>query len=243
MATFSTFNKAPGVYIQEITLPGPLPQVSTSIAAFVGPAEMGPLNQPTLLTGVKQFNNIFGSYVEVPYRIFAAHAVNGFFNEGGQQCYFVRVGNGLAAWLDLIDLPKVNTTLTAAAAVGATTVTLASVTGLSVGNTVTLTQTVAAGGASETATITLIAGSVVTVAAALANAYAVGSTLTLADTQPTLRVTSQQEGIAGNSTTIQVDSASIAATTVPPANTTLTAASTPTTATSGHPAHGRRSTI
>src|SRR6185437_12553200 len=103
MATFSTFYKAPGVYIQEITLPGPLPQVSTGIAAFVGPAEIGPLLQPTLLTSIKQFNNIFGSYVEVPYRIFAANAVNGFFKEGGQQCYFVRVGNGAAAWLDLLD--------------------------------------------------------------------------------------------------------------------------------------------
>jgi len=103
MATFSTFDKAPGVYIQEITLPGPLPQVSTSIAAFAGPAEMGPLLQPTLLTSMKQFNNIFGSYIEVPYRVYATHAVNGFFKEGGQQCYFVRVGNGLAAWLNLLD--------------------------------------------------------------------------------------------------------------------------------------------
>jgi hypothetical protein len=101
--TFNTFNKAPGVYIQEITLPGPLPEVSTSIAAFVGPAQMGPLNTPTLLTGMKQFNSIFGSYIEVPYRCLAAHAINGFFNEGGQQCYFVRVGNGAAAWLDLKD--------------------------------------------------------------------------------------------------------------------------------------------
>ena len=101
--TFNSFNKAPGVYIEEITLPGPLPQVSTSIAAFVGPAQMGPLNQPTLLTSVKQFNTIFGSYIETPYRCYAAHAINGFFNEGGQQCYFVRVGNGMAASLDLED--------------------------------------------------------------------------------------------------------------------------------------------
>lgn len=101
--TFNSFNKAPGVYIEEITLPGPLPEVSTSIAAFVGPAQMGPLNQPTLLTSVKQFNAIFGSYIETPYRCYAAHAINGFFNEGGQQCYFVRVGNGQAASLNLLD--------------------------------------------------------------------------------------------------------------------------------------------
>jgi len=214
MATFSTFNKAPGVYIQEITLPGPLPQVSTSIAAFVGPAEMGPLNQPTLLTSTKQFNNLFGSYLEDPYRIFVAHAVNGFFNEGGQQCYFVRVGNGVAAWLDLIDLPKVSTTLTAASAAAATTATLKSVAGLHVGDTVTLTQSGGAG-LSETASIASFAGNVVTFTAALANAYAAGSTVILADTQPTLRVTAQQEGVGGDNIKVQVDAANIASTTVP----------------------------
>jgi hypothetical protein len=152
MATFSTFNKAPGVYIQEITLPGPLPQVSTSIAGFVGPAQSGPLLQPTLLTSVTQFNEIFGGYIETPYRCFAAHAINGFFNEGGQQCYFVRVGNGKAAWLDLND--------------SATTA------------------------------------------------------------QATLRVTALEEGTAGNSITVAVDSpVSIATTTSPTADTTVTAAS------------------
>ena len=160
-ATFQTFNKAPGVYIQEITLPGPLPQVSTSIAAFVGPAEMGPLNQPTLLTSFKQFNDIFGSYLESPYRIFAAHAVNGFFAEGGQQCYFVRVGNGKTAWLDLMDQANV-----------------------------------------------------------------VGGTQ-----QKTLRVSAQQEGTGGNTTTVQVDPVSLGTTTAPKANTTLSAASTSPTAT------------
>ncbi|HYB76599.1 MAG TPA: phage tail sheath subtilisin-like domain-containing protein [Candidatus Bathyarchaeia archaeon] len=103
MATFSTFNKAPGVYIQEITLPGPLPQVSTSVTAIVGPAQTGPLLQPTQLTSIQQFNTIFGSYIETPYRVYACHAVNGFFNEGGQTCFFVRVGNGQAASLNLLD--------------------------------------------------------------------------------------------------------------------------------------------
>ncbi len=103
MATFSTFNKAPGVYIQEITLPGPLPQVSTNVTAIVGPAQVGPLLQPTTLTSIQQFNTIFGSYIETPYRSYACHAVNGFFNEGGQTCVFVRVGNGVAASLNLLD--------------------------------------------------------------------------------------------------------------------------------------------
>jgi phage tail sheath protein FI len=105
MATFafSTKGKAPGVYIQEITLPGPIQGVGTNVAAFVGPAQMGPLRTPTPLTNIQQFWNTFGTYVETPYRVYAAHAVNGFFAEGGTQCYFVRVGNGVAAWLNLLD--------------------------------------------------------------------------------------------------------------------------------------------
>jgi phage tail sheath protein FI len=109
--SFSTVGKAPGVYIQEITLPGPIQGVGTNVAAFVGPAQVGPLLTPTPLTSVQQFWNTFGTYVETPYRVYAAHAVNGFFAEGGTQCYFVRVGNGVAAWLNLLDkgTPQQNT--------------------------------------------------------------------------------------------------------------------------------------
>jgi uncharacterized protein len=103
MASFPIVNKAPGVYIQEVTVPGPIAGVSTSIAAFVGPAQMGPLLTPTMLTNVNQFWQIFGTYIETPYRVYAAHAVNGFFNEGGEQCYFVRVGNGKPASALLFD--------------------------------------------------------------------------------------------------------------------------------------------
>ncbi|MGH9326211.1 MAG: phage tail sheath family protein [Terriglobia bacterium] len=103
MGSFPVTDKAPGVYIQEITLPGPIPGVSTSIAAFVGPAQSGPLLTPTMLTQMSQFTDVFGSYIEVPYRVYVTHAVNGFFNEGGQQCYFVRVGNGKQASLKLPD--------------------------------------------------------------------------------------------------------------------------------------------
>jgi len=231
--TFNAFNRAPGVYIQEITLPGPLPQVSTSIAAFVGPAEMGPLNQPTELTSIKQFNNIFGSYIESPYRIFAAHAVNGFFNEGGQQCYFVRVGNGLAASLPLSDQanlagnPKQTTlvvtakeegvagnnikanvtaggplgsapvvsaqtttanpqsTLSAAAKVGDTTVQLSTALPLRPGQVVTLAQ--AAPPTNENAVVKGVSGNTVALNAPLANAYAAGSAISLtAASQTTL---------------------------------------------------------
>jgi phage tail sheath protein FI len=122
MATFAfqTKGKAPGVYIQEITLPGPIAGVSTNIAAFVGPAKTGPLLTPMPLTSPQQFFSIFGDYVESPYRVYAAHAVNGFFAEGGTQCYFVRVGTGVAASLKLLDsgTPAQNTLVVTAQAEG-----------------------------------------------------------------------------------------------------------------------------
>ena len=227
MATFSTFNKAPGVYIQEITLPGPLPQVSTSIAAFVGPAQSGPLLQPTLLTTTKQFNEIFGAYIEIPYRCYAAHAINGFFNEGGQQCYFVRVGNGKAAWLNLSDSGNLvsvitQTTLTAAAAAAATTISVTSATGFANGDTITLTQ----GATTETATIASIAGANITLSAGLTNAYPIGATVSKSTSNPqqtTLVVTALEEGSPATATTVQVDPRSLASTTTLTA--TLTAAS------------------
>src|ERR1700693_2312209 len=116
MATFPTTNKAPGVYIQEITLPGPLPAVSTSNGAFVGPAAMGPLLTPTPLISFDQFQAIFGGYLEDPYRVYVTHAVNGFFAEGGALCYFVRVGKGKQAALNLLDRSGKNRTALVATA-------------------------------------------------------------------------------------------------------------------------------
>jgi phage tail sheath protein FI len=106
MAIFSPVGKAPGVYIEEIAVPGPIPGVTTNIAAFVGPAVQGPLFKPTFITSLKQFWKLFGSYIEDPYRVYVTHAVKGFFDEGGTQCWFVRVGTGVAPWLELKDQNK-----------------------------------------------------------------------------------------------------------------------------------------
>ncbi len=101
--TFVATNKTPGVYIDEIQVPGPIAGVGTSTAAFVGPAQMGPLWKPTFLTNFQQFQNTFGGYIEDPQRVYATHAVKGFFDEGGSTCYFVRVGTGAQASLTLND--------------------------------------------------------------------------------------------------------------------------------------------
>lgn len=100
---FPTTGLAPGVYIDEIQVPGPIAGAPTAIAAFVGPALSGPLLEPTLITSKNQFTQTFGSYIEDPLRVYVTHAVYGFFKEGGAQCYFVRVGTGKQAWLALND--------------------------------------------------------------------------------------------------------------------------------------------
>ena len=107
----SVINKAPGVYIEEVQLPGPIAGVGTSTVAFIGPARRGPINTPTFITNWSQFLAIFGAedplgtYITAP-QVYVTHAVRGFFDNGGTTCYFVRVGTGKQAKLDLEDLAK-----------------------------------------------------------------------------------------------------------------------------------------
>lgn len=103
MATvFNAFEKTPGVYIQEILVPGPIPGVGTSTAVFIGPARQGPINAPTSLTNWTQFKDAFGLSDDFgPYfptgGVYAPHAVRGFFDNGGTHCYFVRVATAARA--------------------------------------------------------------------------------------------------------------------------------------------------
>ncbi|HET6522179.1 MAG TPA: hypothetical protein VFG47_20505, partial [Geminicoccaceae bacterium] len=94
--SFNPFERAPGVYIQEIDVPGPIAGVGTSTAAFIGPAQRGPIGRPVKLTNVTQFTNQFGGFIAAP-PVFAAHAVHGFFRNGGSTCYFLRVGTAVRA--------------------------------------------------------------------------------------------------------------------------------------------------
>ena len=75
----------PGVYVEE-TPPGsrPIEGVGTSVAAFVGFAEMGPRNRPVLVTNWSQYQNTFGGYVNGYY---LPHSVYGYFANGGGTCF------------------------------------------------------------------------------------------------------------------------------------------------------------
>lgn len=82
---------SPGVYVEEIEIGAkPIEGVSTSTAAFLGVAEKGPLNKPTLITNAGDFVRSFGSYIKKSY---LAYAVDGFFRNGGKRCYVVRIAN------------------------------------------------------------------------------------------------------------------------------------------------------
>ncbi|MFZ0420274.1 MAG: Ig-like domain-containing protein [Candidatus Sulfotelmatobacter sp.] len=79
----------PGVYIEELssgqhTITG----VATSIAAFIGWAPQGPVNEAVMVESFPAYQAIFGSFVP---GVYLAYAVNQFFQNGGQQAYIVRL--------------------------------------------------------------------------------------------------------------------------------------------------------
>ena len=82
------------MYVEEIELgPRPIEGVSTSTTGFVGLTERGPLNKPTLVTNVGEFDRFFGSFLNAArfgdYR-WLPFAVQGFFANGGARAYVVR---------------------------------------------------------------------------------------------------------------------------------------------------------
>ena len=81
---------SPGVYVEEMeSASKPIEGVGTAVAAFVGFAEKGEFNKPTLITNWSQFRASFGDFMPGSY---LAHSVYGYFNNGGGSCYVVRIG-------------------------------------------------------------------------------------------------------------------------------------------------------
>src|SRR3954451_18898796 len=81
---------SPGVYVEELDGGArPIEGVGTAVAAFVGLAERGPFNTPTLVSNWSQFTSAFGDFVEGSY---LAHAVYGYMMNGGANCYVARIG-------------------------------------------------------------------------------------------------------------------------------------------------------
>ncbi|MET7390783.1 phage tail sheath family protein [Streptomyces sp. NPDC005529] len=89
---------SPGVYMEEVSSGSkPIEGVGTAVCAFVGFAQQGPYNEPTLVTNWTQFTQTFGDFTEGAY---LAHSVYGYFLNGGGAAYIVRIGGDQAQEAD-----------------------------------------------------------------------------------------------------------------------------------------------
>lgn len=80
--------KTPGVYVEEVERgPKPIEGVSTSVAGFLGGTDRGP-EEPRLITSFADYRRLYGGVVDDSN---LAHAVKGFFDNGGSRCYIGRV--------------------------------------------------------------------------------------------------------------------------------------------------------
>jgi uncharacterized protein len=83
----------PGIYIEEIpsgvrTITG----VATSITAFIGRTQRGPVNEPTTIHSFADFERFFGG---LWYESTVSYAVRDFYLNGGQEAIIVRLFNPL----------------------------------------------------------------------------------------------------------------------------------------------------
>lgn len=139
---------APGVYIEEFEIGAkPIEGVSTSTAGFVGFAERGPLNRPTLVTSFAEYQNIFGGYLpedrEYDSIRWLPYAIEGFFSNGGKRAYIVRVtvegsedenSNAKAAFGFIPDISGITTHLTEETKAGSFVLKADNITGLEPGD-------------------------------------------------------------------------------------------------------------
>ncbi len=95
---------SPGVYVEEVEAGvRPIEGVGTAVAAFIGLAATGPFNAPTLVSNWTQFSETFGDFVPGSY---LAHAVYGYFLNGGTNAYVVRIGSDDADEAPAVAAPK-----------------------------------------------------------------------------------------------------------------------------------------
>jgi phage tail sheath protein FI len=82
---------SPGVYVEEVDRgTKPIEAVGTNTVGFLGESSKGPLNEAVLITNWSQFVKTFGDFKECSEHF--AHAIYGFFNNGGSRCFVVNVG-------------------------------------------------------------------------------------------------------------------------------------------------------
>ncbi|MDB4895040.1 MAG: Phage tail sheath protein, partial [Firmicutes bacterium] len=170
---------APGVYMEEVDKgPKPIEAVATAVAGFVGLAARGPLNRPISVNSWSDYVRVFGGLADDSLM---SHSVFGYFNNGGQNAYAVRVANQATmrrARYILSYRPVGRQAAYSARGLtaGATSAVLSDASALAVGDTLTLTE------AAVTANLVLTAVNaptgMVTWATALVHDYSTAATMT-----------------------------------------------------------------
>jgi uncharacterized protein len=95
--------RTPGVRVEWLDAVPQVPgRVRTDIAGFVGIAERGPLHLPVKITSWTAYTSTFGGHLPHAY---LADAVEGFFANGGQICWVVRVADPATATAAFAELP------------------------------------------------------------------------------------------------------------------------------------------
>lgn len=96
---------SPGVYVEEVDRGSkPIEAVGTNTVGFLGESSKGPQNEAVLITNWSQFVKTFGDFKDCSEHL--AHAIYGFFNNGGSRCFVVNVGPPEAAPARLPQLEK-----------------------------------------------------------------------------------------------------------------------------------------
>jgi phage tail sheath protein FI len=82
---------SPGVYVEEVDRGSrPIEAVGTNTVGFLGESRKGTENAAVLITNWSQFVKAFGDFKDCSPAL--AHAVYGFFGNGGSRCFVVNVG-------------------------------------------------------------------------------------------------------------------------------------------------------
>ncbi|MBC8075537.1 MAG: hypothetical protein H7Y32_05630, partial [Chloroflexales bacterium] len=90
----------PGVYVEEVASGvRPIQAASTSTAAFIGQAQKGNLTDAVKVYNFTEYQSLYGDFLAGSY---LSHSVYQFFNNGGSQCYVVRVAGANTATASIV---------------------------------------------------------------------------------------------------------------------------------------------
>src|ERR1700754_788420 len=94
---------SPGGFFEEVDRgSNPIEAVGTNTVGFLGESSKGPLNESVLITNWSQFVKTFGDFKDCSEHL--AHAVYGFFNNGGSR-WFVGEGGAPRCFVVTVGAP------------------------------------------------------------------------------------------------------------------------------------------